>query len=71
MSQFDNEKRHRYYGLRIGDIVKCDAYDIARAEVVSYGFMDNNCVIVKEEGKEQRKVVTEWCIIITKVEDRI
>ena len=46
-------ERHRYYVLRIGDIVKCDAYDISRAEVVDYGFLDNNSVIVKEEGKDE------------------
>ena len=67
---FDNSERNRYYGLRIGDIVKCKSYDIDYAEVIDYGFLDNNSVIVKENGKEPRKVVAEWCDIITKVEDR-
>jgi hypothetical protein len=43
-------------------------YDIAQAEVVAYGFLDNNSVIVQEEGKEPRKVVAEWCDIITKID---
>jgi hypothetical protein len=68
--QFDNSERLRYYGLRIGDIIKCDAYGITEAEVVNYGFFDNNSVIVKEKGKEPRKVVAEWCDIITRVENR-
>jgi hypothetical protein len=67
-STFDNSERRRYYGLRVGDIVKCKAYDIAQAEVVAYGFLDNNSVIVQEEGKEPRKVVAEWCDIITKID---
>jgi hypothetical protein len=70
-STFDNSERRRYYGLRIGDIVKCKAYNIDYAEVVDYGFLDNNSVFVKEDGKEPRKVVAEWCDVVTKVEDRL
>lgn len=68
-STFDNSDRRRYYGLRVGDIIRCDAYGITKAEVVNYVFLDNNAVIVQEEGKEPRKVVAEWCDIITKVEN--
>lgn len=69
-STFDNSERRRYYGLRVGDIIRCYAYGITKAEVVGYGFLDNNAVMVQEEGKEPRKVIAEWCDIITKVEDR-
>lgn len=65
-----NSERRLYYGLRVGDIIKCDAYRIAEAVVINYVFMDNNAIIVQEKGKEPRKVVAEWCDIITKVEDR-
>jgi hypothetical protein len=33
--------------------------------------MDNNSVIVQEEGGQPRKVVAEWCEIILKIEDKI
>lgn len=68
---FDNKERRRYYGLRVGDIISCDFLDIKQAEVVEYGFMDNNAVYVKEANKKVRQVVAEWCHIITKVEDKI
>jgi hypothetical protein len=67
---FDNSARRRYYGLRVGDIVKSKAHNISYAVVIEYGLFDNNSVMVKEIDKEPRKVVAEWCEIITKVEDR-
>ena len=73
--EFTNADRHRYYGLRIGDLVKIkmgmqNNPIMKNAEVISYGFMDNNRVILKLESGEETNWVAEWCIIVTKVEDR-
>jgi hypothetical protein len=66
-----NINRNRYYGLRVGDIVKCEAFKIKKAEVFELGYMDNNAVYVLVDGKATpTKVVAEWCEITTKVEDR-
>lgn len=62
---FDNIDRNRYYGLRVGDIIDCKAYDITGATVVAYT-LDNNAVWVKVDGQE-RMVVAEWCTIVKKV----
>lgn len=67
---FDNQHRNRYYGLRVGDIVRCNAYEIEKATVVEFGPLDNNAVYVQEEGQIARKVVAEWCEIITRIEDQ-
>lgn len=71
---FDNVNRNRYYGLRIGDTVKLSAsfspIDNTIAEVVEYGFMDNNRVYVQLEDGEKIKWTAEHCKIITKVEDK-
>lgn len=69
MNSFDNEKRTRYYGVRVGDIVNVKFYNIKNATVTKYMFMDNNAVYVKTEKGEERKVVAEYCEIIKKVED--
>jgi hypothetical protein len=66
---FDNEERRRYYGLRVGDIVRSKMYGFDNAKVVEYGFLDNNSVIVRVPGEADRDVVAEWCEIVTKVED--
>ena len=75
MSKFDNKERNRYYGLRIGDIVSPKGIDgkewsKGKAEVIEYGFMDNNAVYIRVEDGTETKWVAEWCEIITKVEDR-
>lgn len=69
MEPFTNEKRNRYYGKRVGDIIKSKAYEIEEAEVVEYGWIDNNAIVIFHNGKKQQ-VVAEWCDIVTKVEDR-
>lgn len=68
--EFTNEKRSRYYGLRVGDIVKCKAYNINKAEVAAYSFSDNNRVELLLPDGKAISAVAEWCEIITKVEDR-
>jgi len=73
---FDNEHRNRYYGLRKGDIVEygysIDNPPILKGEVVEYGVMDNNAVYIDTgDGKKPKRVVAEWCKIITHVEDKI
>jgi hypothetical protein len=71
---FDNANRHRYYGLRIGDIV--DARGISgipiykNVEVHEYSGFDNNRVVLKLASGNTCDWVAEWCTIITKVEDR-
>lgn len=69
---FTNEKRTRYYGLRVGDIIQHSAFGIEfQGEIIELGGSDNNCVYVKrEDNGESVKAVAEWCKIITKVEDR-
>ena len=68
---FDNKNRTRYYGLRVGDIVEeylgkeCSR----EGEVIEYGFMDNNAVIVKNKFGDHVKCVAEWCTIIRRVEE--
>lgn len=67
---FDNKERRRYYGLRVGDKVKeswCGTH--IEGEVVEYGFMDNNSVMVKDQNGEIRKCVAEWCEIIQRVDE--
>lgn len=71
---FGNEKRARYYGLRVGDIVSPKGLDGKQwikgvAEVIDYG-VDNNCVLIKSNDGTTSEWVAEWCEIITKVEDR-
>ena len=72
---FDNENRTRYYGLRKGDIVKLKGVNgnvfYQNAEVIDYGMMDNNRVIVKPMSGDETDWVAEYCEIIVKVEDRI
>lgn len=70
----DNVDRRRYYGLRIGDTVTCEGRQLKQfsgtAEVVEYGFMDNNRVTVEQDG-HRFSCVAEWMDIVTKVEDKI
>ena len=73
MKNFDNESRNRYYGLRKGDTVKLQfshQNPEPIAEVIEYGFMDNNRVYVKLENGEETDWVAEWCEILIKVEDK-
>ena len=70
---FDNKERHRYYGIRVGDIVECDmsGLPLLRAEVITYGSMDNNKVLVRDlDSGEELWHVAEWLRIVEKVEDR-
>jgi hypothetical protein len=72
-SKFDNKERRRYYGLRVGDTVELlfsHKPKNPRAEVIEYGFMDNNRVIVRLEDGVETDWVAEWCTIIEKVEDK-
>lgn len=70
---WDNEERRRYYGVRVGDTVKL--YFMKNetfAEVVGYGFLDNNRVYIKIHGEEEEiSWVAEHCDVIVKVEDKI
>ena len=69
-----NKDRTRYYGKRIGDLVKI--YDSFRkkweiAEVVEYGFSDNNRLKYKLLLNEDIVNWTAECSeIVIKVEDR-
>ena len=69
---FNNEKRTRYYGLRVGDIVSCEGRTLKQftgeAKVVEYGFTDNNRVVVEQNG-HRFDCVAEWLDIVKKVED--
>lgn len=68
---FDNESRSRYYGIRVGDIVE-NKYAIEKQmfEVVEYGFMNNNCVIVRDSSGADREMIAEHLTIIKRTEDR-
>jgi len=73
---FDNPERHRYYGLRKGDLVTIrtgmqNNPKIVNAEVIDYGVWDNNRVILKFEDGTETPWVAEWCTIVTKVEDKV
>lgn len=74
MSEFKNEKRNRYYGLRVGDIVKYgipgDECDPDKYIVVHLMEMDNNRVLIQNQKTgEQHQAVAEWCRIVSKIED--
>ena len=71
---FTNEKRNRYYGLRIGDMVvpkglngvelKC-----GKCEVVEFALMDNNGVYLEPtNGDDKFPHVAEWCEMIKPVD---
>lgn len=70
---FDNAERHRYYGLRVGDIVNLRNIDgtivYKNVEVIAYG-SDNNRIEVRLAHGSTTEWVAEWCDIVTKVEDR-
>lgn len=73
MKTFDNKERRRYYGLRIGDLIEVIGFHgipNKNAEVIQYGFGDNNRVYVEYEDGTQGREVAEYCKILTKVEDR-
>lgn len=72
MEKFTNEKRNRYYGLRIGDRISYSPFNqkIRYGTVIEFGFTDNNAVYVKFDGeKKPEKVVAEWCTLVKKIED--
>lgn len=72
--EFDNVKRQRYYGLRKGDIVDLKGLNglvcHANAEVVEYGLMNNNKVVVRLMNGNECEWVAEWCNVVVKVENR-
>jgi hypothetical protein len=74
MTNFENKERNRYYGLRIGDLVTINmgmsGSKPLNAEVIEYGFFDNNRVYLKLEDGSEISWVAEWCTLITKVENR-
>ena len=70
----ENKDRRRYYGVRVGDKV---VYGIpgfpdtdSEYEVVGYGFLDNNRVILRDADGGEMKAVAEYCSIILKIEDK-
>lgn len=69
---FNNEKRTRYYRLRVGDIVSCHSHSLkqftGQAKVVEYGGTDNNRVVV-EQNNRKFDCVAEWLDIVKKIED--
>lgn len=69
---FDNVNRNRYYGIRKGDTVKLSfsKNPEQEAQVVGYGFLDNNCVTVQYEENKPFDWCAEWCTIVKKVEDK-
>jgi hypothetical protein len=75
MNNFDNKDRNRYYGLRIGDVVKSSQYNLlpyGLAVVVAYGFMDNNKVKIKTlgDGNNIFDAVAEWLEVVLPKEDK-
>jgi hypothetical protein len=73
-TKFTNADRHRYYGLRIGDLVQIKTGVFSKpknAEVIDYGLLDNNRVILKLDDGTETSWVAEWCEIVEKVEDRV
>ena len=69
--EFDNKDRKRYYGLRKGDTVEEKGFGKSKkGEVIGYGFLDNNQVMIKMENGKITDAVAEYCEIITKVEDK-
>ena len=71
---WDNEERRRYYGVRVGDTVSISIGYPRRevlAEVIEYGFLDNNRVHIKIDGEDEvTDWVAEWCKVVVKVEDK-
>lgn len=72
MKKFDNKERHRYYGVRVGDIVELEfSHKPVNpiAEVIEYGFMDNNSVFVRMEDGTETGWVAEHCKVIIRIEE--
>lgn len=65
-----NQKRDKYYGTRIGDIVTSKSQFKGTAEVIEYGLKDNNRVTVKINDRKI-SVVAERLTIVEKVEQRL
>lgn len=72
---FDNVERRRYYGVRVGDTVSISVgypREKVLAEVVGYGFLDNNRVYIKIDGSDETTDwVAEWCDVVVKIEDKV
>ncbi len=67
-----NESRNRYYGKRVGDIVKIKRHNgrYIVAEVIEYGFLDNNRLTYKTIKGKEITSTAECSELILKVEDR-
>ena len=70
----ENKDRKRCYGVRIGDTVRYripgDPVDDIDYEVTAYDDMDNNRVYLKGPDGETLEAVAEYCLVVTKVEDK-
>lgn len=77
---FTNSERRRYYGLRIGDVVQYhlrhqfaddpNRIVIWTGNVIDWGFMDNNRVLVQwHHVRKPAYEVAEWLRIVVRVED--
>lgn len=69
MRKFDNKKRRRHYGVRVGDEVE---YEVAGGclpgVVVELSIMDNNCAYV-DIGEKVIPCVAEFLTIKKRVEE--
>jgi hypothetical protein len=69
LKPFDNEARTRYYGKRIGDLVKSTLSSLDfTGTVAEYGGSDNNCLYIRANG-QIIKWTAEHLEIIEKIED--
>jgi len=72
MTQFTNENRTRYYGLRVGDIINAKSLNgtvWGKSKVLELVSMDNNKVLIESKNGTPIEWIAEWCEIVTKVED--
>ena len=70
--EFLNSNRDRYYGLRVGDVVKplySVGMNFGECKVIELIPMDNNSVLLESKLGKKFEWIAEWCDIITKVED--
>lgn len=73
MSNQNNKDRTRKYGKRKGDTISYSPFGTREriGEVTNIDLFDNNSILVLFEGNTKPiKVVSEWCKVITKIEDK-
>ena len=73
MTEFKNEERSRYYGLRVGDKISYSPFgtEVKIGIVTELGGFDNNRVYVYfDETSTNNRAVAEWCTIVEPVEDK-